>query len=146
LPIGLISSLNRAEDVPRSELTVRIYKDLGATRGRCSTDSLDKRGSDIRIADPDGVALACHTANVVADIYIIIACGQVGTGDGAQGRIEVTRVVKKRYVTAGCVAVSGTADCTDGTDELVAALSEIQPAVVDRRYSTCSGFDSVLSA
>jgi hypothetical protein len=39
-----------------------------------------------------------------------------------------------------------TADCTDGTDELVAALSEIQPAVVDRRYSTCSGFDSVLSA
>jgi hypothetical protein len=71
---------------------------LGATGGRCSADSRDESGSDIRIADPDSVALARHIPNVVADIDIVIAARQVRAGDVAQRGVVTAGVVEKRYV------------------------------------------------
>ena len=53
------------------EFTARIYKDGSATRGCGSADSSNVGGCNIRIADPDGVALTCHAANVVTDIDVI---------------------------------------------------------------------------
>jgi hypothetical protein len=82
----------------RAELSARIYKDLGATGGRSSADSRDESGSNIRIADPDSVALARHTRNVVADIDIVIAARQVRAGNVAQGGAVIAGVVEKRYV------------------------------------------------
>src|SRR6266480_7774982 len=76
-----------------TELAIGITKDRNAPWGVCSTDSADKSVGDIRVADSDGVALACHTANIVADIDIIIACGQVGAGDIAQGRIVAAGII-----------------------------------------------------
>ena len=50
---------------------------------------------------------ACHTANDVADIDIIIARGQVGAGAIAKGRVVAAGIVEKRYVTTGCIAIAG---------------------------------------
>ena len=90
-----------------SELTVGIYKDGSATEAVAPLIPVDECGGDIRIADPDGVALARHAANDVADIDIVSACGQIGAGAIAQGGVVATGVVEERYVTTGCVAVAG---------------------------------------
>jgi hypothetical protein len=86
-----------------SELTIRIYKDLRATRSRGSADSRDKRGGDIRIADPDGVALASHAADVVADVDIVISSSQVAACDVSEGSVVVPDVIEElRYHRLYC--------------------------------------------
>ena len=86
-----------------SELTIRIYKDLRATRSRGSADSRDKRGGDIRIADPDSVALARHAADIVADIDIVIASSQVAACDVSEGSVVVPDVIEElRYHRLYC--------------------------------------------
>ena len=91
----------------RSELTTRIYKDGGPTRSRCSADSRNERGSDIRIADSDGVALICYAEDIVTDIDIIIAKGQAAASQIAQGGVVATDVVEERHIATGCIVVTG---------------------------------------
>src|SRR6266480_6307751 len=90
-----------------TELAIGITKDRNAPWGVCSTDSADKSVGDIRIIDPDGVALACNTANDVANINVVIAKGQIGTGAITQIRVVATDVEKECYITTGCVTITG---------------------------------------
>jgi hypothetical protein len=91
----------------RTQLAVSIHKNRSATRSRCTTDSPDKGVGNIRIPDPDGVALARHTGNIVADIDIVIACVQIGPGQAPQGDVVAARrVVKQRGMTGSTVTTA----------------------------------------
>ena len=52
-------------------------------------------------------AIGDDNRNVLANIDVIIACGQIAAGNVANGRIVITRVVEKRHVTTGRVALAG---------------------------------------
>src|SRR5258707_5583803 len=57
-------------------------------------------------ADTDGVAFGSNTG--VADIYIVIPCGEKGTGAKAQRNIAIAaRVAIERESTVGCVLGAG---------------------------------------
>jgi hypothetical protein len=86
--------LNRAEELITPSLPSELQKTRNTPWGVCSTDSADKSVGDIRVTDPDSVALVCYTANDVADIDIVIARGQVGAGAIPQGGVVATGVLK----------------------------------------------------
>ena len=102
-----MSCLNRAEEVLVPSLPFEFTKTAAPPEEVAPLIPRDECGGDIRIADPDGVALACYPTNVVADIDIITSSRQVRAGDVAQGRVVAAGVIEKRHVATGCVAVAG---------------------------------------
>src|SRR5258708_39740705 len=95
LPIGLISSLNRAEEVSVPRWPLEFTKDCGATRNSRSTDSPDKGGGNNRGADSNGVALAWHAGDTEADIDVLIAGGAILAGVPPQGSVLASGSVSR---------------------------------------------------
>src|SRR5205807_8217727 len=57
---------------------------------------------------PNGVALACHALNVVADVDVVIARGEICACVNAQGSVVAAAVVvKERTLTVGRVVAAG---------------------------------------
>src|SRR5205823_13590624 len=89
----------------RAKLTGRVYLN-GYAHNSCSADAGDKGGrlSSLR-ANADGVGFGRNT--FIADIDIVIACGQIKTGTTAQGDIAAAGfVAKERCLAIGRVVAA----------------------------------------
>ena len=89
-------------------MTVLIYKHRRATGHCCSADSTDKGIRNIRVADPNGVTLTAHAADIGTNIDIIgVTPLQPLAGVLAQGGVEAaTEVAPKGAATHRGVAVA----------------------------------------
>ena len=108
-PLRALWPRREAADVGSAKLTGRRIHQHRLDRGSRShrTNSSQKyRSVKIRVPDPDRAGLPSHT--VVADVNVVIACGEVNSGASAQSDVAVTGgicgqrlIAHSRVVSAG---------------------------------------------
>jgi hypothetical protein len=96
-----------ARGAERAELAVGVYDDIYSVgEARCHTTNGGDKGSRLKfVADADRARLASDTK--VADIDIVTARGEIGTGELSKGDVEVAGVAFERIITDGRVIAAG---------------------------------------
>ena len=123
VPIGLISSLNRAEEVATPSLPFELTT-TAVPVTVCSTNASDKGVGNVRVADPDGITLTRKPGDIVANIDIVIA----GIRDWPGRRPKSDVVAAAGIVDECCMATGRVTAAADVVCERIKAARRVEGA------------------